>query len=305
MSEIDYAKLKVEEIRQMIVDDSKGKVKLEDVDQIKGKKGLVEAHKQIVGSDFDSFFKELEESTKVQQVEHIMPDDAPDYHSPEWEDFLLSQLMDNEKDRGCPKVNGLRRLAETFLGEIVFSGPIEYQSIRLNDGMDRISVLYEVHISWNRDIVGRDISNFVPTIRKFRALSSSSHLNTDTDYAAFGESIADTRGEARALRRALRISQVSSDEITNKDTGLALMESLPEIDMDKIGSVQKTSITLMCERLGIDVNKFINSGKNQYNSLDDISRQTATAMVKRLNDFQNCSTESILIPEDLKVKNEG
>lgn len=305
MSEVDYTKLKVEELRQKIVEDSNGQVKLEDVDQIKGKKALVDAHKKIAGSDFDGFFKELEVQTQVPEFNHVASEDAPDYHSPEWEDFLLSQLLDNEKDRGYPKVNGLRRLVETFLGEIIFSGPIDFRENELKDGSAKTIVLYEVHISWNRDIVGQNPQGFIPTLRKFRALSSSSLNNTDNDYAAFSESVADTRSEARALRRALRMSTVSSDELTTKDTTLAMLQGVPELDDKKIVDVQKTLIINMCERLGIDLNKFINSGTLRYNSIDDVSREKASIMIGRLNSYQNVSDESLLIPEHLKVQNEG
>lgn len=113
---IDYKQLKVEELRMMLLKDSNGLLTEEDVDNIKGKSALVEAHEKLVSSIAQS----LETSkpfTKDDVIEPEPPLDMskiPKYTDHNWEDFLLSQLQPHELENGYPKVNGLRRLVETF-----------------------------------------------------------------------------------------------------------------------------------------------------------------------------------------------
>jgi hydrogenase maturation factor len=57
----------------------------------------------------------------------------------------------------------------------------------------------------------------------------------------------------------------------------------------------------MCERLGIDSTKFINSGSKKYNDIVEISRQTAANMIKRLNAYQSSENGSVSIPKDILV----
>jgi len=89
-------------------------------------------------------------------------------------------------------------------------------------------------------------------------------------FAVFPESIAETRAEGRALRRALRINVVCADELTKKDTAAIVQQqkvSKPTTgeweEESPITDQQINTIQLMCNRLGIDVTKFINSGSKE------------------------------------------
>lgn len=291
---IDYKKLTVEEIKMMLIKDSGGILTEAYVDSLKGKTAVVEAHQKMIAT--------MAEGGTVTLPEKVKSDKVPRYTDPEWEDFLLSQLTEKEMDNGYPKVSGLRRLTEVFLGEIIASGPVETDVRTIPDYGDKAIVTFQVTISWNRDIAENylDIEGGAePTRREFRAVASSWSGNTDNAFAAFPEAIAETRAEARALRRALRISKVSSDEITRKDTALVVMETMGT--MNSITDIQKTTIATMCGRLGIDVTKFINSGSKTYPDISMVDRDTASKMIGRLNDFQ-ASEKQVEVPEELKVK---
>lgn len=303
---IDYKKLTVEELRMLILKESNGLLTEEDVDGMKGKATLVEAHQKLTTAIASTEPVTREDVIEQEEEKEVI---VPKYTDVGWEEFLLSQLQPNEMDNGYPKVNGLRRLVETFLGEIVSSGPTEVNTIGGDrDDPGKAVVTFKVSIAWTRDAAlgylniekGDEV-----VYREYRAVASAWRGNTDDKFAAYPEAIAESRAEARALRRALRISKVSSDEITNKNTAMVVSELMDtnKANMDKITDTQKHAINVMCERLQIDVFKFINNGLKQYgNDLDLIGRETASKMIQALNDYQNTSDSAVTIPEHLKVK---
>lgn len=305
---IDYKKLTVEEIRMMILKESNGFLTEADVDNIKGKAAVIEAHQkmtQVIDQGLVTGEPITREALLDEPEKEEVP--VPKYTDVGWEDFLLSQLQPNEMDNGYPKVNGLRRLAETFLGEIISSGPVEVKSLGDHNETGKAVVTFQVTIAWTRDVAlglldiegGNEVVN-----REYRAVASAWRGNTDDMYAVYPEAIAESRAEARALRRALRISKVSSDELTKKNTALVTSETMDTtVNMDRITDTQKKVIETMCNRLQIDILKFINNGSKQYgDNIDAVGRETASKMIQALNDYQNTSDGSVTVPEHLKVK---
>jgi hypothetical protein len=186
------------------------------------------------------------------------------------------------------------------LGEIVQAGPIEVKTTMDPNDVGKAVVTYEVVIAWKLDagpyIDPLNDQNFLPT-KVFKAVGSSWVGNTDDTYAVFPEAIAETRAEGRALRRALRLGVVCSDELTSKNTAEIVRQRSEKAtdgnwdETDIITDTQINGIKIMCDRLGISENKFVNSGSKTYNSINDISRKTAASMIKRLNEYQNGSIE--------------
>jgi len=119
--------------------------------------------------------------------------------------------------------------------------------------------------------------------------------------------MADTRAEARALKRALLIDTVCSDELTVQDAdmivkhttrGFSEEESSGEYDGTRnITNKQSNFITKKCDILNIDINSFINSGEKTYNSIDDVTTETAAKMIEALNKYQQ---EPDMIPKEIK-----
>ena len=68
---------------------------------------------------------------------------------------------------------------------------------------------------------------------------------------------------------------------------------------DMITDQQINSIKILCNRLTIDLDKFINSGSKTYKDIQQISRKTAASMIKRLNQYQSSGENSLEIPVDL------
>ena len=64
-----------------------------------------------------------------------------------------------------------------------------------------------------------------------------------------------------------------------------------------ISGPQVKFIDSKCKQLGIDVIKFINMGTEQYNSIEDIKKKTASKMLSTLNEYQ---TKNKDIPSNIK-----
>lgn len=205
-----------------------------------------------------------EESVTTEEIKN-----KPQITDPEWNEFILSQLLDDEKDpQGNPNIDGLRRLVEVNLGNIVSSVPGQhFEGATQNNNM-RATVAHYIRIAWN---------GHLSDIREFGAVADVYAGNTDEEYARFAAATADTRAEARALRKALRLRKVvASEEITSlpvTESGLGQF----------IVSSQIKGINKLCKDLDIDVLKFINSGQTKYKHHTHVRYEIAQRMIEQLN----------------------
>ena len=298
---VDYSKMKVEDIKQLIVDEAYYTEEELNNMEIKGKSQWVDFHKSLTDEQFVFHAPKIESG-----VEDIMATTTPAYYDIEWQDYVLSKFDKKTEmvDGKYPSVNGLRRVVELLLGEIVSAGPIDTKVTLEANSLSKAVVTYEINILWR---LGPYVDIEEPQCRTFRAIASSCPLNTDDMYAVFPEAIAETRAEGRALRRALRLAVVCADEITRKDTAEIVRqksEKTTEGDWQEnsiITDNQINTIKLLCSRLNIDVDKFINSGSKQYGDILEIPRQTAANMIKRLSQYQSTGSDSVAIPKELLI----
>jgi hypothetical protein len=321
---VNYKSLKVEDIKRMLIEIG---YNIEGLD-INGKTSWVDLHKKVSGNMEEGtveptveIFGEIEEESgadlfenldgvSFKEVEKNVPT-LPHYYDPSWHDYVMSQFTPEELiDGKYPNVNALRRVVELLLGEIVDSGPIETQTSM--DNMSKAVVTYEVVIEWKLDVKYDNLLDLsdknIFTPKRFRSVASSHIGNTDDVYAVFPESIAETRAEGRALRRALRLGVVCSDELTKKDTSEFVRQQQEMKNTDGewnensfITDQQINSIVLLCERLKIDLDKFINSGSKSYSNIKEVSRSAAAGMLKRLNQYQCSGEDAVEVPNNLLI----
>jgi hypothetical protein len=121
-------------------------------------------------------------------------------------------------------------------------------------------------------------------------------LNTSKDYAMYASATAATRAEGRALRKALQLKRVIAAEevgLTNNDD--------PNL---KINTRQISFLSMMCERLDINVMKLINMSKKfKVDKIEDVSYASAIQINKFLSECQNGKDSKgnpRLIPENIK-----
>jgi len=224
----------------------------------------------------------------------------PRYVDPEWHDFVMSQFVPEELDNhGNPKVDGLRRVAEGLLGEIVESRPVQSSS-----SADLAAVNWLLVINWACDNPYVDIQSNVPLQTKsFGAFADACSQNCKSPYSKFLASMADTRSEAKALRRALRLRCIASEEAE-----LGEVNTFEEKTSDGsykgdalINEQQRMMIMVISERLKIDQNKLVTSLFPEK-SLDKLTKENAATVITTLNRYQTSVKKgSQDIPEEIKI----
>ena len=69
------------------------------------------------------------------------------YLSLSWHPFVMSLLDETELNEGYPKADGLRRVGELLLGDIIDSKPIEVFPVNGNS-LGRATVSYSITFKW-------------------------------------------------------------------------------------------------------------------------------------------------------------
>lgn len=221
----------------------------------------------------DDILNEIEE-VKENETSKVNPRPG----DTDWEDFVLSKLTEKEVEGGHPSTAGLRRIAPGLLGRFIDSGPITtFNPQQSND--HRATIVYEIVYVNKYFIPEEDDEN--EKIIRIREVADAWENNIDGDiFKKFPSSIASTRAEGRALRKALLLSVAVKEELSTEDF---VPVNAVSSDEDKpITSTQKTTIINICKRKKIDLDALIKWGKND--SMDELSKERAKDIIKWLND---------------------
>lgn len=223
---------------------------------------------------------------EVESMEDVIEAIPPSISSPEWSDYVISKFEYDEMVDGNPTVDGLRRVTEVVLGEIISTDTdIVQVPTKENEGRATAvcSVVVQTHFG---------------TIRKSSGSGDAWHKNTDMPYSKFPVAMAETRAEGRALRRILQLRKVVAAE--------ELSDGLDDsIDYEKnISDNQVNFIEVMCrpDGRGLDINiaKLINEtdeSRAKKASIRELSHSEATKFIKVLSSYQNNADD---IPVDIR-----
>lgn len=146
--------------------------------------------------------------------------EGPYYMDEGWQEFLMSLFKPEELRNGLPKLNGLKRVTETLLGDVVFSAPIQVfpSSNEIEGG--RACVVYQVHIDWRICKRGDQYYPQPLTLQRriFGGTASCFIGNCGEDkFSVFPESVAESRAAARAYRNALGLACIAAEEVEAGD----------------------------------------------------------------------------------------
>jgi len=190
-------------------------------------------------------------------------EDRPDEFSPEWSDYVLTHFADDELFEGYPKLNGLRRVAQ------LLKGPIRLCT----------SQIFAAHPEFASICTTITIGNDETVTQS--GCADASPANTEKGYCKYPTAIAESRAEARALRKILSLSICSYEELGAEKT----TESLPD-QPTKITGSQIALIDRMAKKFDVKVPL-----------TKDSSYLEAQAFCKTLNSFQG---KKELIGEEMK-----
>ena len=282
----NYSNMTVSELREILT----GHGVPNTVTDIIKKKELIKLHKEVTVLDevnLDEDFEVIEEEAFEKTYESNIDPDAPDYNSTEWSDYVMTKFDKSELIDGNPICAGLRRVAELMLGTIIESGPEQVFPSTDPSKPGRATVLYKVVFDWMN----------TGYIKTYKEVADVWHGNTDDLFCAHPVATASTRAEGRALRKALKIRALAAEELAKKDiVGIVQATTADWNPEDTISNQQVTFINNKCKQLDIDVRKFVNMGSTHYESINDVTRNTAQKMLRQLNDYQQKGS----IPEQIQ-----
>jgi hypothetical protein len=193
---------------------------------------------------------------------------VPEMTSPGWTMYVLKQLWDDEMFDGAPNVDGLRRVTEVVYGNVVESvSEVVGAPSKTNGGV--ATVVHHLTIDCRDGVT-----------RRFSGTADVHEQNTDPEFARFASATAETRAEARAFRRALRLKKVcAAEELTTVPVASVA-------DDAKISDHQLTAITFLCQKLNINAWKYLNAGEQKYEAVGQIPHKVAQKVISHLNVLQ-------------------
>jgi hypothetical protein len=180
---------------------------------------------------------EIESEIDFEEAKEVP--EGPRPGDPEWQSYVLSQFLDTELFKGAPRVGGLRRVCEKVMGPIVGGKVVVFQSpCPANDYTAVVG--YEI-----------EVSCFGEYTRVFSSAADSSKQNTDALFRQYPTAIAETRAEARALRKALKIDVVSAEELSD----------VAELDKAVADMAQIHAIESLIKRKSLNKEEFAKKNK--------------------------------------------
>ena len=257
---IEFDKLKVAQLRRVLIDEfdfSESEVK-----NIKGKANLLKEIRYQINPDVDESILDnlevTEESTTENKTTTSISPPLP--CDPEWTDYVLSALTDDEKikdknsSKEYPTTDGLRRLVEKFVGVIVNSHTQIHQ-VPTPENERRATVSVTIGVMSTR--INENMS--------FCGAADVYIGNLTHPFCQHPVASAETKGEGRAYKKALKIKVSTYEEMVMGEAQSDLPEDFPA-DPQFIKNDQINFIDTICSRMDINVKKFI---KGQLVDFDD------------------------------------
>jgi LysM repeat protein len=204
-----------------------------------------------------------------------------------WTDYVLGLLSDDEKIKGNPTTDGLRRVFEIALDcTVIHSDSKVIQSPSPDNGM-RATVTHSLTFVLN--------DRSLPPETLIRSSSGAADVywgNCDKIYRNHPVAVAETRAEGRALRRALRLRKVVAAEELAEE-----LEDHPDGNsVNKITNNQINFIEVLSQRLNIDVKKLLKLNSLEIDNVYTLQHQDAVMIIRVLSRYQQNVAD---IPESI------
>ena len=214
-------------------------------------------------------FEDIVETIVEDKTEMVVEQERPKEYDPEWSEYLLDQLSDNELINGAPTVDGLRRITEKCFGEIIESKSdiIETPTSQNNQ---RCTIRHTLTIAKYRSAQVISVDGCVDVLYHKTPYPFKDHL----------VATADTRAEGKALRRALKIKVVTAEELQNEDEQEVLSSD------EFVNDQQILALNQLCKRLNVSVSSFVTGEYNTTKKINDLRNLEARLLISKLSEFQ-------------------
>lgn len=221
---------------------------------------------------------DLEDFEAVEEDEGFVgPENAPEFASPEWSDYVMGLLTDDEKVNNSPRTEGLVRIARMLFQNLQFP---------------RLQVH---HVSPDYAAVTCSV---ICNGCEYMGSAEVHPQNTDSPYNKYPLATAETRALGRAVKRLLCLNVLTAEE-TSKVADL----TIPKSDENRTeGSITSTQIKLIerqCKSLDYNVVDVIKKTVGDHGSVDEISHAEGLQILKLLDEWKRNS------PEDSEVEGIG
>lgn len=273
--------LKIRDLRNLLDEEIKGEDSLIILDKIQ--QNLEEPIKidpppQEDPLGYSSTTVDTREQTN--KTNNFKLSDPPVPSDPGWTQYCMGLFMDDELEGSNPRMEGLRRIAELLIGEVI-EERCELISAPTMENGERACAKCTL-------VFGNG--------RIFESLADASPNNCQKEFAMYPTAMSDTRAKGRAYRAALRLKRVVSAE----EVGVNTEE---EKDVNRNAAVgQITAVRMLADRMHISIIKLLEDLeipcplKDNAPNLSAIKYGDMLVVLNRLNDLRQ--TENI--PTKLK-----
>lgn len=228
--------------------------------------GEIESKTEI-SPDLEFENTEVEAKPQVEEVIPSMTDIG-------WSDYVLKQFAEIEMFNGSPTVDGLRRVAELLVGEIISINNTVVQ-VPMTTNENRATVTCTVTFMCNG------------YMKNFAGSADVYWGNCDKPFYKYPVSTAETRAEGRALRKALKLRKIVAAEEMS-EVALSDVKSVDEVD--KITDNQINFLDIMCRNdargLNINVQKLVQEKYPKVYNIRDLLHSESLAIQKILSEYQ-------------------
>ena len=209
------------------------------------------------------------------------------YLSLEWHPFVMSLLDETELNEGYPKADGLRRVGELLLGDIIDSKPTQVFPVNGN-GIGRATVSYSITFRWwdGSERTYADVAD---------VFNDGQSGNIDDNFIVFALATASTRAEGRALRKALKLKVCTAEEISDKLKVKVKATGNISVD-DSITENQIKFMNAKCKQLNVDVMRLVNSNGERHDRIERLTKKQASTIIEMLN---SASRQESQIPQEV------
>jgi hypothetical protein len=200
-------------------------------------------------------------------------DAVPELGSREWHDYVMKQFDEDELQNDAPTLDGLRRVVELLIGEIV-GVDVKIPQTPTTENNSRATAVVTITVQ-------RDANSYL----NFTDAADVYHGNTDAPFSKHPVATATSRAEARALRKMLRLRKVISAEEQSVAAELDDTQT-GEFVPSPISAPQISLLSTLAKRHNVNLVKFINMGEKQYDKINDILFSTAQQMIEKIQTYK-------------------